>query len=232
MAVPLIAAGVAAASSLAQLGIGLSDRAKGRKQREKAQSFFEENKYAIPESAKAALGVAQRGAETFGLPGQDIAEAKLGESVASGIGAARRAARTPSEILASVTGMVGQQMEQQQNLALDAARNYQLQQQNLQGQLGRMAGFEEERWRSNVLYPYQQQMTGAGQLAERGTAGLSAGISGLGQTAAGLGQYMGAQQGFQSRFPQQREIAPPMMTPRTGTLEVPAVDSGLYFPNR
>lgn len=197
-----VAALVAGGGALIQGITGASDRRKARKKREAAQSFYEKNKYAIPESAMAALGVAERGAESVGLPGQDIAEAKLGASVSRGIGAARRAARTPSEILGSVTGLVGQQMEQEQNMALDAARDYQLRQNTYREQLGTMAGFEDRKWQHNVLAPYQQMMTAAGQLEERGTAGLSGAFQGLGQVAGGLAQVGGAQGRFDQRFPQ------------------------------
>jgi hypothetical protein len=194
------AAAVAGVGSLIGIGTGAADKRRGRKQREKAQSFFEENKYAIPESAQAALKSAQIQAQTVSLPGQDIAEARLGESVSRGISQAKRVARTPSEVLASVTGLVGQQMQGEQNLALDAARNYQMQQQNLQGQLGRMAQLDDQKWQYNVLYPYQQQMTGAAQLQDRGTAGINAGIQGLGQIAGGFAQMEGSQNRFDSRF--------------------------------
>ena len=175
-------------ASLGNLGLGIYNTIKGNKEYKKAQSFFEKNKFAIPESAKAALGVAQKNAQSVRLPGQDIAEAKIGQATASGLEQARRMSRTPSDMLMSLSNLYASQMNAEQNLALQGAQQYQSNQRNLQGALGTMANLENERWKYNVLYPYQQMLGRASGFATQGAQQISSGVQGI----VGMGGAMEA----------------------------------------
>jgi hypothetical protein len=207
---------LAGGGAVANIISGASKTAKANRIRNKAQSFFEQNKYQIPEEAKAALGISQRQASGIALPGQDIAEGKLGQSTAQGIQAARQSATTPSQILASVTGLYGQQMANQQNLALQAAQNYQARQSQLQNQLQNMAQYENQKWQYNILAPYQQQLNTAAQLQGMGAQQVNAGIGGIANVGAGLASVGSQQQSFNQQVgafaPQQQQPVQPWMS--------------------
>ena len=53
MAFPIIGAIIGGLGGLAQVGLGISDRIKGNRKLKEAQSFYDQNKYEIPESAKS-----------------------------------------------------------------------------------------------------------------------------------------------------------------------------------
>ena len=187
---PLIAAG---ASSLLQAGFGIADMIKGKKTLNKAQSFYEENKFQIPEGAKAALGVAERQASSMALPGEDILRARLGESTAQGIGTAQQVGTSSSDVLAMLASLSASQMAGEQNIALSGAERYDRNQAGLRDELSRMSDLEQKRWEYNVLYPYQQQLMQAEQYSTRGRQGLSAGLSSLGQMAGDVFKVNSAQ---------------------------------------
>lgn len=183
-------------TGLAQTGIGLWDRMRGEKKLKEAQSFYEKNKYQIPESAKAALGVAQRQASTLRMPGEDIARSRLGETTSRGVGAAQQAATSSSDVLTMLSQLMGQQAQGEQDIAFQGAQRYDRQQANVQQELGRMSDLERERWQYNVLAPAQQMFAQAEALQTRGTQEMSAGLGAIGGTAASGTQMAGAEQRF------------------------------------
>lgn len=198
MPIPLeVAAAVSGGLGLLQTGLGLSSRAKAKKRLREAQSFYEENKYEIPESARAALGVAERQAGTLRLPGEDIARARIGETVASGVGAAREAATSSSDVLSVLSSLYGGQISAERGLAEQAAQRYDVNQAQLRDALGRMAQFEQEEFKYNVLMPYQQMLGQAEAYGARGAQELSSGLSSLGGTLGGLVQAESARSGQQ-----------------------------------
>lgn len=180
----MIGAAIAAAGSLANAGMGIYDRIKSAKEYKKAQSFFERNKYEIPASAQASLGIAQRNASSLRAPGQSLAEARLGQNTASGVEQARRVGSNPSDVLAMLSNLYGSQNQAEQNLAMQSANQYTSNQRNFQNALGQYANLEDKKWQYNVLYPYQQMLGRAAAFGDRGTQELNSGIGGLAQTGA------------------------------------------------
>ena len=191
-----IGAAIGAISGLAQVGFGIADRIKGKRKLKEATSFFEENKYDIPPAAKASLGVAERQAQGFRLPGEDIRRAQISQATAGGVGAAQQAATSSSDVLSVLSGLYGQQQTAEQNLAISGAERYDANQAQLQKSLGMMAGYEDVEWQQNVLAPYQQMLGQAEAFSSRGGAGIGAGISGIGATGAGMMQMQGEQGRF------------------------------------
>lgn len=185
---PVISAATQATTGVIQTGIGIADRIKGAKMLKKAQSFYDENKYDIPEAAKSALGVAERQAQGFRMPGEDIRRAQISEATATGLGATQQAATSASDVLGVLSGLYGQQMQAEQNLALSGAERFDRNQAALQQELGRMADLEREKWQYNVLYPYQQMLGQAEALQSRGTAEISGGLNAIGGAAGGYAQ--------------------------------------------
>ncbi len=201
MPIPLaIPAAISAGTSIASLLSGRSKEKQAEKERKKAQSVFDANKYEIPESAMAALGVAKDLAGRTKLPGQDIIEERISATTGRGVQASREVAQTPSDVLGVLTDLYGTEQERGRDLGIAGAESFVANQRGFQGALNTMAGFEEERWRNNILYPYQQQMTGAAQLEGAGRTQMSQGIQGLGETAAGIFSVNSAEKGYQNQI--------------------------------
>lgn len=195
-AATIAALGVSGGLGLLQSGIGIADMIKGRKTLKKAQSFYEKNKYEIPEAARSSLGVAERQASSLKMPGEDIARARLAESTAAGVGSAQQAATSASDVLSVLSGLYGQQMSGEQDILMAGAERYDRNQAQLMNALNTMAGFEREKWQYNVLYPYQQMLGQAEAYSTRGRQELSAGLGSLGQTAGSFANISSQQRMF------------------------------------
>ena len=188
---------IGAGTGLLQGGLGLSDRAKGKKKLREAQSFFDKNKYAIPESAKAALGSAERQAAGVRLPAEDLRRAQIAEATAGGVGAVQQAATSASDVLGSLSQLYRGQQEAEQDLAIAGAERYDRNQAMLRQELGRMADLERERWQYNTLYPYQQMLGQAEAYQTRGAQGIGQGLGMIGSAAGGFAQMSSAEQQYQ-----------------------------------
>ena len=176
-----------------QAGIGIWDRIKGNKKLEEAQSFWEKNKFQIPESAKSALGLAERQAQTFRLPGEDIARAEIGATTASGVGEAKDVATSSSDVLNVLSSLYGGEQQQQRDLAMTGAQRYDQNQAILAQELGRMAGWENERWTQNVAYPLNRMLGQAEAYQSRGAQGIGMGLNALTGAASDMMQLNSAE---------------------------------------
>ena len=194
-----------------QSALGFGARRKARRMRKRAQRKFEANQFQIPESAKAALEQSQRRASEVGLAGQDVMEAQIGQTTAQGVGQAQEAATSSSDILGALSSLYGNQQMQQQQLGLQAAQQYEQNQLALQQSLGQMANWEQEKWKYNVLYPYQQQMAAAGQMRTEGTQMINQGIGTIAGAAGGMMQVGAAQQGLQQQQLAMQKLGNPVM---------------------
>jgi hypothetical protein len=169
MVLPLIAAGV-------QTALGAGQMIAGGAMRKKAQKQFDANKYEVPGSIKSMLDVVRGVASQRDMPGYDQYLQKIGATTAQGVEAAQRSGQSSSDVLGALSNLYGRQMSQQQDMAIANAQNYQRNQMQLAGALQTMGGYEDQKWNYNVLYPYMQQMTAAGQVAGAGSQNLSGGI--------------------------------------------------------
>jgi hypothetical protein len=173
LAIPLIAAGAQGATGLYQMW-------KGNKMREDAQAKFDANPYQIPEGATRSVALAGRAAQSTRLPGQDIMEEGIAGRTAQTIGAARRAATSPSQILASTVAAYGQQQTQQTQLDLAANQDYQRRQGIYAGAVAGLSQYQVDSWKFRNLYPYQSSMNAAGSFSAAGQQNLGQAIqSGL-----------------------------------------------------
>ena len=184
------AAIIGGVAGLAQLGMGIADKIKAAKKQKEAQSFWEKNKYQIPESAKSQLALAERSAAGLRLPGQDIMEENIRTSTAQGVQDAKEAAMTGGDVLGMLSQVYSGQQNQFKQLGLEAAQNYQQRQQYLGSVLGQMAGYEQQKWQYNSLYPYQQMLGQAEAYGNRGAQQIN---SGLGSIAGAAGMFMQGQ---------------------------------------
>lgn len=177
-----------AISGLTQAGLGIADRVKGKRKLEEAQDFYSKNKKQIPESLKAELANAERQAQGFRLPGEDIRRAEIAEATAGGLGAATTAATSASDVLSVLSGLYGSQQQQEQDLGLAGAERYDRNQAMLREELGRMAQAEDEKWQYNVLYPYEQMLNQAEAYSGRGGEEIGMGLGTIGEAAGAYSQ--------------------------------------------
>jgi hypothetical protein len=222
---------VGAASGATQVGLGIADASKGKRTLKQAQSFYEQNKFDIPESAQAALSVAERQGSSMRLPGEDIARSRLEETVSGGIGAAQQAATSSSDVLALLGTFMGQKAQSEQNLIEAGAQRYDANQLQLQNALGMMSELEQKRWQYNVLYPYQQQLAQAEAYSTRGRQELSGGLSALGSMAGGMAQ-VGSAQGQYNNWMANMGFTMGDLNPQNrmqpmGTIGTPSLSSGV-----
>lgn len=179
--------GIGAGLGVLEAGMGIVKNIQANKRRKEAQSFFDQNKYKIPESAKSALGVAERNASSVTLPGEDIARSRIGETTARGVSDSRTAGTSASDILAQMASLYGNEQRQTTNLGLQGAQRFDQNQRFLGQALNNMANYETKKWEYNVLYPYQQMMGQAGQLNAQGNQMIGQGVGQVGQAVGAYG---------------------------------------------
>ena len=177
----------------AEVGMGLRDMWRGKKKRKAAAEFWEENKYKIPEGARGALASAERQASGFRLPGEDLRREQLQGVTSQTVGSAQQVGTSSSDVLATLANIGQMQMQAEQGMAIEGAQRYDVNQAVLRDELGRMAGYEEERFRFNQLLPYMQMLEQAQVYSNRGAQMISNGIGTIGGVAASSIQEYGAQ---------------------------------------
>jgi len=180
--------GIGAGLGVLEAGLGIVKDIGANKKRKQAQSFFDKNKYQIPESAKGALSLAQRNASSVTLPGEDLRRAQLSETTARGVGAAKTVGTSSADILTHLSSLFGNEQRQDTNMGIAGANRFDANQKFLGNELNKMAGYETDKWKYNVLYPYQQMMGQAGQMQGQGNQMISGGVGTIGQAAATYGQ--------------------------------------------
>lgn len=164
---------------IAQGVLGVGEKIYGGIQRAKAEKEFKKHPYEIPGSVNRMLDVVRGVASQRKLPGQEFAEQQIGATTAQGVEAATRVGRSASDALGALEGLYGRQMQQQQNLALAGAQNWQENQMRYANTLERMGAYEDQKWQYNHLYPYMQKMTAAGEMQMAGNQNIGSGVSGL-----------------------------------------------------
>jgi len=171
--------GLGGITSAAQILLGVGEKIYGGIQRQKAEREFKKHPYEIPGSVSKMLDVVRGVASQRKLPGQEFMEQQIGATTAQGVEAATRVGRSASDALGALEGLYGRQMQQQQNLALAGAQNWQENQMRYANTLERMGAYEDQKWQYNTLYPYMQRMTGAGEMQMAGNQNIGSGVSGL-----------------------------------------------------
>lgn len=166
----------AGAGAILQSLLGAGQMIQGGIMRKKAQKKFDANQYEIPASVQAMLDVVKNVASQRNMPGYDQYLQRIGSTTAQGVEAAQRSGQSSSDVLGALQGLYGRQMSQQQDMSIANAQNYQRNQMQLANALNTMGGYETQKWNYNVLYPYMQQMTAAGQVSGAGAGNLAGGI--------------------------------------------------------
>lgn len=175
---PITATAIAAGGQLI-MGVGQSIRAN--RLRKKAMREFESNKYVVPQAMTNAVNMAGTQAQGTRMAGQDVMEENLRSGTAQGLSQARRAATSPSQILASTIQSYNAQQQAQQNLDLQAAQNWQERQNIYRNAVVSLAPYQDRAYQYNVLSPIQARLNMASQMGQTGMQNIGQGIqSGLG----------------------------------------------------
>jgi len=133
--------------------------------------------YQTPESAKQALGVSRQMA--YGdMPGKDYAESRMGRATAAGARRVGQVAGSSSAALGAITDIYGRQLNAERELAYQNALYRAQAMRNYQGQLGQMAGYEDQAFNINEWIPYQQRMNELQDMKMSGMQNMWGGMTG------------------------------------------------------
>lgn len=143
--------------------------------------------YRIPEAATEALNRAKYRALATTLPGQNLMEQKIGAATGSGIRYATETAASPTDALATASGMIGNQQNALGDLSIAAANMYDKNQQILGSELNQYAGWQEKKQNWDILDPYTAAKQKEAALRKYGAENKQRGIEGLfGSMAMGV----------------------------------------------
>lgn len=184
MPLPLL---IPAAIAASQVGLGLYQTLRGKKLQREAMSDYNKDQYTVPESATSSVNLAARQAQGARLAGQDIMEENLAAGTAQAVGAAKRAASTPSQVLAATVQSYANQQEQERQLSLAAAQDYQRRQQMYAGVLQSLSPYITEAWKYRTLYPTQAKLNAASAFSGAGQQNIGLGMQ------SGLNMFMNQQ---------------------------------------
>ena len=182
---------ISAAPALLQ---GIQGIKQTREGKEMQKNLGPRVNYEIPEEAKRALGLMQGLAGSREMSGQAGMQAMMDLQAQKAYGNASRAATSSQDLLGVATALGEQGQENQLNLGIQAAQDYQARQQALYGALGTMAGYQERKTADRQQDWYERAqaaaaMRGAGM---QNTLGAVQGLAG----GAMQGLAMGADAGM------------------------------------
>lgn len=182
------------AMAAAQGGLGLFQTLKSKKIADDAMAQYNANPYTVPSGMTSAVNLVARNAQGTRLAGQDVMEENLAAGTAQAVGAAKRAATSPSQVLAATVESYANQQAQQRQIDLAAAQDYERRQQIYQNTLMQLAPWQEKMWNYRVLYPTQAQLNKASAMGAAGGQNIGTVLQ-SGMSLLGNQQYLNSLQG-------------------------------------
>jgi hypothetical protein len=158
--------------------------------------------YEIPSAMYGILNSAQSQALQTQLPGQGLMQEQMDATTAQGINASQQSASNPADILSMVAKLSGQQQLGMQNMAGQAAQNYNANQDVLRTALGQMAAEQSNQWKWDKQMPYLDAMKTAynldmaAQSRQMSNSQAFGGIMGMFGGGGGGGNSSGNSSGF------------------------------------
>lgn len=144
----------------------------------------------IPESAKEALSLARNQASQKLLPGQGYYETQLDKNQSRSLAAVRESATNPAQIAEAALRIGDQTDDSILNMAIRGAERYDMNQRNLQDQLGAMADWEQLQFEMNELEPFLDDAALASSLQGAGLQNMFGGLDSLGANAASFAETL------------------------------------------
>jgi hypothetical protein len=176
----------------AQGALGIGQMVKGAIQGSKKAPKME-----IPQAAQQALQIAKTQAGQTQMPGQSIMEDKLASQAAAATQRLLESSGGGGGALGGIA-QINQGLSNQMGGILMNQANYVAgQKQNLQNQLGNMAGWQDRQFQMNEMQPYLQEMDASRRSKDAGMQNLWGAASGFvkGQETKKMwDNYLGSQQ--------------------------------------
>jgi len=174
-------------SALIQLGPAAYQMIQGIKQtregKEMQKNLGARVNYEIPKEAQQALSLMQGLASSREMPGQANMQAMMDLQAQRAYGNASRAATSSQDLLGVATNLGEQGQENQLNLGIQAAQNYQQRQKDLYGALGTMAGYQERKT-ADRQQDWYERSAAAAAMRGAGMQNTLGGIEGTTSVAA------------------------------------------------
>lgn len=170
------------AQGVANTGMGIYDRAQGKKMLRDLKDPIA----TIPESSTEALMRAKTLASSNRLPGQTGIEQKLDAGLAGTTAGAMRAGTDSGSILQAIVGANARRNDSQVDLGIAGAENRFRNEQGVLGQLGNMAEEEKRVFDINVMQPFQRKLSSAFSTIQNGNQLIS---GGSGQATGAISGY-------------------------------------------
>jgi len=180
-------------AALLNTGVGIGKGIYGLFQTGQSKKYADTERpgYDIPEEYKQMLNSAKMQALQTQLPGQGLAEEKIGAATSKGLSYAKEATDSPASILGMTAALTGQEQEKMRDLGIAAGENYNTNQGVLRSALGTMGEQKLNKWQWEKQMPYQEAMETASGLQEAGVENM---FKGLGDAAGTVTSAMGTKQ--------------------------------------
>lgn len=163
MGLPLIVPiGLSMAQSIPNWMAGI----KQSRTADKLQSELQRPDFEIPESQKQALQSAKNQASMTRLPGQSAIEGRLDQTTANQLDMIERMGVGGATSLNAASQAFSNQQSKENELGVQAAENYNRNQQMLRSQLDRMSDWEFKKWTWDKQLPYQNKAEAIAALRE------------------------------------------------------------------
>jgi hypothetical protein len=164
---------IAAIPALIQTGAGAAQTIKGNRM----GRGLTDPTMPIPKSAQDALALARLRAGQSVLPGEEQYLNDIAQVMAGAQYGINQGATSSGQALGSTLNAFGQQMKALQDLQRMRAQNINQNQRDLQGALGTMAGYEQNKWTNDVLNPFLRKSQAAQSMVGAGLQNTNAGLS-------------------------------------------------------
>lgn len=167
------AALISSAPALIQGVTGALQLGKGKKQ----QRENERPLYEIPEEVLQSLNSARIGASSLEMAGQSNLEQAQDQILANTTDSITNTASSSPEALAALVKAGANRSDAQNQIGMAAAQDYMRRQQELRGELSRVAGYQDKAWELNELTPYQDKAASASALIGGGMENIFGGLN-------------------------------------------------------
>jgi hypothetical protein len=174
-------------AGLAQTGIGISQQVKAKREMKNLRM----PKMVMPSGVMAQKDVLQMLSSQDQMPGQSLANQALDYAVQSRLGDAARSGMSSQDQMA-LLAMLGQSaMEQQGNMAMQAAQNKnESVRQYGEFMGGTYADMQNQLYQNNYLNPYMMKLQALSAKAQTGANNVSGGLATIGSMMSGSGSAL------------------------------------------
>lgn len=203
-----------------QMGLGMAQQARANKEKQEAQN--RRPSYDAPEGAKRALKM-QEQAQASGMPGYNRALQQLQSNKANTFRRVLEGARGSADIANVASSLQASSDDAIQNLNVQDAAFREQARQNVVGQLGNMADYQDKAWQWNYQDPYLRDYSESNQRHFAGMQTMNNAIDAMGGVMTLMGE--GGSPMMQQGVPQVG--MPQVNTPNNGATQMmPAMNAG------